>query len=96
MHTLLLALLLPMQQPGPAGQPITTQLSTRWHSTVAIETGLSKLAFVAILPTSTDTAGHFFAVDSSGNIAELDYVDRQWKVRDRFSVGEPVVTGCAA
>lgn len=96
MHTLLLALMLPMQQPPSQGQAVTIQLSTRWHPTVAIETGLSKLAFVAITRTPDDSGGNFFAVDSSGSIAELVYENREWKVRDRFTAGEPVVTGCAA
>ncbi len=92
MFALLLALTLPVLQ----GQPITRQLSTRWHPTVAIETGLNNLAFVAICPTKSDSGGHFFAVDSSGNVAELAFVNRQWKILGRSSVGERVVTGCAA
>jgi hypothetical protein len=79
-----------------SSQPITRQLSTRWHPTVAIETGLSKLAFVAICPTKNSGDGHFFAVDSSGKVVELAYVDRRWTIKSDFSVGEPIVTGAAA
>ena len=92
MFALLLALTLPILQ----GQPITRQLSTRWHPTVAIETGLNNLAFIAICPTKDEAGGHFFAGDSAGNITELAFVNRQWQVLDTMSIGERVVTGCAA
>jgi hypothetical protein len=92
MLTILLALTLPILE----AQPITRQLSTRWHPTVAIETGLSNLAFVAICPTKSDSGGHFFAVDSSGSIAELAFENRQWRILGKSTVGERVVTGCAA
>lgn len=94
MFALLLALTLPL--PILQGQPITRQLSTRWHPTVAIETGLNNLAFIDICPATSDSSGRFFAGDSAGSIVELAYVNRQWKVLDTISVGERVVAGCAA
>jgi hypothetical protein len=91
MFALLLALTIPILQ----AQPITRELSTRWHPTVAIETGLTNLAFVAVCTAPTDTGSHFLAVDSAGNLAELEFVKREWKVRGTTAIGERIVTGCA-
>lgn len=92
MFALLLALTLPILQ----AQPVTRELSSRWHSTVTIESGLSKLAFVAICPNQNPNGGHFVAVDSAGNVVELGFVNREWKILGKTPVGENVVAGCAA
>lgn len=92
MIALLLALILPVLQ----AQAPSRALSTRWHPTVSIESGLTNLAFVAVCPAASDSGGHFFAIDSAGNIAELAFQDRTWRVLGKTSVGERVVTGCAA
>lgn len=93
MLAILLALTLPILQTVPQQG---RQLSTRWHPTVAIETGFSNLAFVAICPTVSDSGGHFFAVDSAGNVAELIFQDRKWQVAAKTIIGERVSSGCAA
>lgn len=92
MIALLLALTLQAQTP----QAVVRELGTRWHPTVAIETGLKELAFVAIFPPASNSSAHFFAVDSSGSIVEMAFEDRAWTIVARTSVGERIVTGCAA
>ncbi len=88
----LLAFTLPILQ----AQPTTRTLSTRWHPMPPIQTGLPKLAVLAICPSSDDSDGHFFAIDSSGKVIELGFVNREWKTLDSTSVGESVIAGCAA
>lgn len=92
MLALLLALALPILQAAPTGRP----LSTRWHPTVAIETGLTNLAFIDICPSMTMSAARIMAADSAGNIVEMAFVDRKWTIVGRATVGEPIVSGCAA
>lgn len=87
-----LALILPLLQI----QPTTRALSSRWHQMPPIQTGLAKLSFLAICPSDDKSDGHLFAVDSSGAVVELGFINREWTILDSTSIGEAVVTGCAA
>lgn len=92
MFAMLLALTLPLLQT----QALTRELSTRWHYAATIETGLNNLAFVAVCPNPKQPNSNFVAVDSNGTVLELGFVNRQWQVLRKSSVGERVVAGCAA
>ncbi len=80
-------------QPGP---PKAIALSTRWHPANTIETGLHNVASVTIMPEAPDSSGNLFVIDSTGDFVELRCEQGQWRVLQTRSVGEPIVSACAA
>lgn len=101
MLTLALALFWPLLQIAPQGnanipQAQYRELSTRWDDAGAIETGLTKTAFVCVCPSDIPDAGQLIVADSSGQLAELRYGPDGWTKVRTFSAGEPITAACAA
>lgn len=100
MLALALALFWPLLQLAPQGRSTLPrsaykELSTRWDSAGAIETGLSNTAFVSVCPSDLPDAGQLIVADSAGQLVEMRYGPDGWTKVRSFSVGEPITAGCA-